>query len=268
MSMPKEIREHLARAKAHLDANDIVRTLECVSLAISSITSLQHIPSHSEIDRKINALLREITHHPIISSLLQHQSNQKVSAFSYQRGKEKVLAAVLQEFAKMLQTHNKDDVAVDKALADKRLQELIGKARAAFTKGEWGIGTSFLQRAAAEFDYDERILGHIGTVLAKFKQYSAAGKVFRQGIKCNPKNLENYTQAINNFILSEEYANAEQIFSLALRQFGGHPRTYGRMATLYLLWEKHDKALEFANMSLELDPEEKYALEVLKALEQ
>ncbi len=40
------------------------------------------------------------------------------------------------------------------------------------------------------------------------------------------------------------------------------------MATLYLLWEKFDDAESFANMALEKDPQEKYALQVLKVLKQ
>ncbi len=266
MSVPKEIREDLARAKAHLKDDALIRALELVSIALRNITSLPHVPSDNEMDKLINSTLKSIAKHPRMQIILQHHASEKKSPLTYKRGKEKILATVLKEFIKMLQTPNHEADLLVKELEDKRLEELLNKARKAFSKGEMGIAISFLQRAAAEFDTRPTVLNHIGNILARTKQYNAAGKVFKQSIKCAPRNMESYTQAINNFILAEKYSKAEHIFTLALRQFGAHPRTYGRMATLYLLWKKYAEAKEFTRMALKLDPEEQYALQVLEKL--
>ncbi len=268
MSVPKEIREDLARAKAYLQDDAIIRALELLSSTLRNINSLPHIPSGNEMDKQINSTLKAISKHPHMQIILQHYVGEKKYSLTYKRGKEKILATVLKEFIKMLQTPDKEADLLAKELEDKRLAELLNKARKAFSKGEIGIAASFLQRAAAEFDTNSTVLNHIGNILARTKQYNAAAKVFQQNIKCAPRNMENYTQAINNFILAEKYSKAERIFTLALRQFGAHPRTYGRMAALYLEWEKYSEAKEFSRMALKLDPEEEYALQVLKKLKE
>ncbi len=268
MSVPKEIREDLARAKAYLQDDAVARALEVVSHALRNINSLAHIPSDNEMDKQINSTLKSISKHPQIQEMLKDHITDKKSPLNYKRGKEKVLATVLKEFAKMIQSKSQDIDLLAKELEDKRLQELLSKARKAFGKGEMGIASSFLQRAAAEFDSRPPVLNHIGNILARAKQYLAAAKVFQQNIKCDPRNMQSYTHAINNFILAQKYAKAEHVFTLALRQFGAHPRTYGRMATLYLLWEKYPEAQEFTRMALKLDPEEQTALRVAEKLKE
>ncbi len=265
MDIPKDIREHLVRSRTYLQDNAVDKSLESVSIALRNIGNLSHIPNSKNMEKQINATLDEISNHPYIKGLLQFYPYKK-SPLTYQQGKENTLAMVLQEFAKML--HSVNIQGQDKGLQDERLQELLVKAEEAYAKGEHGTSTSYLKRAAAEFETDSLALNHIGGIFAKTEQYLIAAKVFRQAVQCAPKDMLNYTLAINNFILAKDYANAESIFKLALRQFGGHPRTHGRMATLYLLWDKHEEAKAFADMALEADPQEKYAQQVLKILNQ
>ncbi len=267
MELPKDIREHLARAKAYLQDDAIARALESISIALRNISSLSHIPSEKALEKHINTALQDISAHPHMQILLPYYALEK-SPLYYERGKEGALIIVLQEFAKMFQVEASKQDREIKALEDKRLQDLLHKSQTAYAKGEWAIGTSFLQRAAMEFEAHSQALNYIGSQLAHAKQYLPAAKVFKMAVKSAPRDMENYTLAINNFILAEDYAGAEYIFKLALRQFGGHPRTHGRMATLYLLWKKFEEAHEFAKLAIKADPEEKYALQVLKILNQ
>ncbi len=263
MEIPKEIREHIARARAYLQDGAIVKALESVSIALRSMSSLSHVPSGKSVDNLINSTLQELAQHPHMQALLQHYPSEK-SPLNYQRGKEGVLATVLQEFAKMLQTdHIKPN---DENLQNQRLNELLNKAQEAYFNGELGTGTSYLKRAAAEFDSDAKALNQIATILAEAEQCLLAAKIFQMAVQNAPKDLENYTLAINNFIFAKDYAGAENIFKLALRQFGGHPRTHGRMSLLYALWGKQEEAKAFADMALEADATEQCALKTLQML--
>ncbi len=267
MLLPKHIREHFARALGYTQRQDIPQALESLALALRDVISLQNGQQRKDFARQINTFLRRVISHPQVLSLLNAQD--VPPQFTYKDGKERALIVVLREFAQMLRHMSPEasqHVRTQNMQRKERLQSLLDKGQQAIERGEMGMGRGFLERAAAEYADKGPILEHIGHILFEANIFHSAGTVYMKAVEVTPKNMENYTKAIDAFIIAEEYAKAERVFRLALRHFGGHPRTYARMAHMYYLWKNFDKAKEYALHALELDAEEMQAHNVLETL--
>ncbi len=261
--LPKELREHIARAKGYLQKEDIPATLEAMSLALRTVGMLAQKPPAVALEQQINAILAQINVLPQLQPLLDPQATGMNKNLTYSYGKEGALATVLREFGKILLEKQKKSLLTDSTLAKQRLQELLDKAQSAYTKKKWGTGNSFMQRAATEFIEQSTIVLHIGQLLMQVHQSLAASKVFVLGLTKHPQEKELYTAAIEALLFCQEYAEAEKVFQKALYEFGEHPKTLARMAHMYALWGKDAEAKECAKRALRLDPQEELAQEVL-----
>ncbi len=261
--LPKELREHIARTKGYLQKEDVAAALESLSLAVRTAGNLLQIPLQRVAEQHINALLQEIERMPFIQMLLDPQTTGTPKSLLYSHGKEGGLATVLREFSKIIVEQQGLSAEQQKALAQKRLQGLLQKAEQAYATGQWGTGNSFLQRAAKEFALQTHVIEHVGQVLLDAQQYADAAQVFTRALQSHPKERTFYTLAINAHLRCEEFAGAEKIFQMALHQFGEHPKTLARMASMYALWGKNAEAEEYAKRALALNADETLASKVL-----
>ncbi len=264
MSVPKDLRYDMARAKGYLQKNDVPSALESVSTALRFMSS-HHVHSVATVEREINALLDSISLQPAMQFLLDPHGSGKPRNITYQYGKEGALVTVLREFAKILRDQNQ--AREEHQVERDRLQDLLQKGLSLMEEGQLGTGASFLQRAAREYPHDISTIISIGHALLHYKQYATAAKMYADSLKHHPKQKDFYSRAIHAYAQEENYADAIYVFHRALQQFGRHPRSIAKLAELYLQWEKEEEAELLAKEALEMHPEEELAHKILLVVE-
>lgn len=264
---PKVIRENVARAKGYLRRDEIPRALEAMSTAIRDYAEVTLFKqARFELTVQFDEFLLELARHPTMQVLLDPERTGKPRKITFQAGKEKILATVLDGLAKILlnaQEAEKDQE--DQALQQRKI-DLIETGKARIMAGDIARGRSFMKRAAAEFGDQAGVLMEVGRCLFALEQYADAAEMFEANMNFAPKDPEAYTEGIQAYIMLMEYEKAESIYFKIFKQFGGHANTYGRLAQLYLTWGKRIKADEFAHRALQLDAEQSEALEVVQSL--
>lgn len=264
---PKEIRENIARAKGYLRRDEIPRALDTMATAIRAFADLTLLKSaRFELVVQFGEFLNELNRHPHMQPLLDPHSTGKARKIAFQQGKEKILAAVLEGLAKILINAAENDKAAEQQALQERKRELIETGKMRIQEGDIARGRSFLKRAAAEFGQETGVLMEIGRTFFALEQFQDAAESFESAMDAFPKEADAYAEAIEAHTKALEYEKAEKVYLKIFRQFGGHPNTYGRLAKLYLGWQKRLKAEEFAHRALQLDAQQADALAVVQAL--
>lgn len=266
--IPKDLRENIARAKGYLRRDEIPRALEAISLALrqSTGTSMPR-PARMAAEASLTELFNDLTRHPGMRPLLDPENSGVPRALSYQKGKEGLLAAVLDGLAKILLEAAERQERTAAADLERRKNDLLEKGMACFETGETTRGRAFLRRAAAEFGHEPGVHLGVGQRFASLEQHVDAAEMFEKALEQHPKEADAYAGAVDSWMQALEYEKAEAVFKKILRRFGGHARTYGRMAQLYLAWQKRAKAEDMAVRALQLDAGQPEAREVLARLE-
>lgn len=264
---PKEIRENIARAKGYLRRDEIPRALDTMASAIRAFADVTLFKTaRFETVIQLEGFLDELNKHPQMQVLLDPHQTGKPRVISFQQGKEKVLATVLEGLAKILLSAAQNNKAEEQHALEQRKRELIATGKMRIEEGDIARGRSFLKRAAAEFGQEAGVLVEIGRVFLSLGQFQDAAESFESATDAFPKEAEAYAEAIEAHTKALEYAKAEKMYLKIFRQFGGHANTYGRLAKLYVAWQKRPKAEEFAFRALQLDPTQADALAVMQTL--
>lgn len=265
---PKEIREHVARAKGYLRRDEIPRALDAMSCAVRGFASSNLFKqARFELTVQFNEFLLELNKHPHMQILLDPERSGKPRKITFQPGKEIILATVLEGLAKLL-VNAAESVRLEvQNFEQQRKNELIETGIHHIQTGDIARGRAFLKRAAAEFGQELKILLEVGRAFYALEQFQDAAEIFESSMASFPKEAEAYAEAIESYVQALDFEKAEKVYLTIFRQFGGHPNTYGRLAKLYIAWNKPIKADEFAHRALQLDAGQAEALEVTKVLE-
>lgn len=265
---PKDIRENVARAKGYLRRDEIPRALDAMSNAVRefAFTSLSK-QARTELTVQFEEFLHELNLHPQMQLLLDPERTGTPRKLSFQSGKEKILAVVLEGLNKILINSAEEAKCDAQNTLQQRKNELIETGKSRFLTGDIASGRSFLRRAAAEFGTETGLLLKIGRILFELEQFKDAAEIFENATEYFPKEAEAYAEAVDAYTNALEFEKAENMYLKIFRQFGGHPKTYGRLAKLYLSWGKNSKAADFAHQALQADPEQADAAEVISMLE-
>lgn len=265
--LPKEIRENIARAKGYLIRNEVIRAMETMA---SNLRIYAGTPSLEQYSHSISTLIQNfldaLTFHPRMKCLLDPNNTGTPSALAYTKNKDIALAIVLEGLAKLLQQVIDAENDQSKDISENRLQSLIATGEACFQDGDLMRGRAYFSRAATEFGKDEGVYINLARRLAKLEQHSSAATIYELAIEKTPRDSLPYVEGIDSYVKALDYAKAEAIYLKILKQFGGHANTYGRMAKLYLDWDKKAEADDFASRALQLDKKQVDALEVKKTL--
>ena len=267
-TLPKTIRENIARAKGYLLRGEVSRALETMSAALreGGATSMSRT-ARFEMEAHLVELLNDLPRHPPMRALLDPHNTGKPRPIPYQQGKEAILATVLEGLNKILLNAASQQEQQEQEAVEQRRKNLIEIGVEALQGGDFGRGRSFLRRAVAEFGDHPGMCMEVGRLLDEHKQYVDAAQVFEMAFEKNSKEVEAYGAAVQAYLNAMEYEKAEAVFLKILRQFGGHASTYGRMAKMYYAWHKRTKAEEFAVRALQLDKTQPEALEIMERID-
>lgn len=265
--IPKEIREDFARAKGYLRRSEVVRAMETMGRNLRSFTNNPALKNHSNaISALMYEFLNDLTFHPKMKCLLDPSGTGSPHKLIYTKGKEIPLATVLEGLARILREAEEAENANALNAKNNRFQTLIDAGEAHFKEGDVNKGNAYFNRAAAEFGKKEGVCIDLARRLTALEQHNIAAEIYILSIEQFPKNNVAYTEGIEAYIKSKEYAKAEEIYLKILKQFGGHANTYGHMAKLYLTWGKKYDASDFVLRALQLDATQADALEVKEIL--
>lgn len=266
-SPPKDIRENIARAKGYLHRGELPRALLAMAAALRGCVGVKMFKqARFELAIHFDEFLSDLVRHPGMQPLLDPENTGRPRKIPYQPSKEGALAAVLEGIAKILQEAETAKKRAAEESKQNRKQELMETGTERILQGDTSRGRAYLKRAAAEFGHEPGVYRAVALRFQETKQYADAAEMFEQAMEHEPKEPDSYTQGINCYLQLHEYEKAEAVYMKILRQFGGHPTTFGRMAKLYMLSHQRVKAEDFAVRTLQLDPNQPDALQVMEIL--
>lgn len=267
-SIPKGIRENIARAKGYLQRGEVPRALEVLGLALREGANVSLTrAARMEMEAHLRECLGELCRQPGMRPLLDPHNTGTPRNIPYQQGKEGVLATVLEGLGKILLDAEARQEREAQTAETQRRDSLMATGLEALRTGDLGRGRSFLRRVAVEFGQMPGLCMEVGRHLLEAEQHVDAAQIFEMAMEKTPKEAEAYSAAVNAYMLALEYEKAEAVFMKILRQFGGHASTYGRMARMYMAWNKRGKAEDFAVRALQVDKAQADALEVMARIE-
>ncbi len=247
MAIPKDIRMKLAMAKGYAQKNDMPLALEHVAMALREVRH-QNALSIPALEREINGLLQELSAQ--LGTLLDPTDSGQIHILQYHHGKEGPLVTVLREFACIIREQVQKQQ--ENRQHQERLHALLHKGRAFLQEGEWERGCAFLERAADEFYQDSTIILYIAGLLNQHGQHASATKILSESFEHHSKNKEHYLKAIEGAEAMQNFALAEHLYNVTVKQFGRDPQLLACMAHMYAKWGQEGLARLYAQEVLEL----------------
>ncbi|MBQ9452709.1 MAG: hypothetical protein IJU65_05385 [Desulfovibrio sp.] len=265
---PKEIRENVARAIGYLQRNEVERALLTMCEALRAMADARlPLSVREKLHNRIRDFLKALENHSILRPLLDPGNTGSPRTFTLHPGKEAALATVLLGLARILRREKEQSLHKQSEAQLERKRQLLSEGLNALRKGQPARGLAFLRRIVDEFSGEDGIRVQMGHILHAAGMNAEAAQMFEDAMALQPREPAAYTGAVTAWLEQGEYAHAERVYKMALRTFGGHPSTFGKMAVMYLTWGKPQEAAEAAHHALQDDPAQVDALKVLAALD-
>jgi tetratricopeptide (TPR) repeat protein len=245
----------------------VERAVESICAALRFIAAAG-LPEHveTEVHAAVSKFLRDLTSHPAVAALLTPRDRGVSKVILHKPGQETKLCFVLEGLAGLLR--EKSPVALRQEAEEKlaRKKNLIENGLLYLHQGQTAKGNAFFKKAVDEFDDDKGLCLHVARLLMKTGQTLPAAKMFERAIQNQPRKPAAYKEAANAWMELREYEKAESVYKAEMLAFGGHPATLGKMAKLYLAWNRLPEAENFASRAIQTDPDQPDALETLEKL--
>lgn len=245
---PKTVREYIARAKFHLQRNDILKTLKALAHALDLLAASQ-IFGRERIE--IGVLLDEGVR------LLMEQDMMKRSVpggLAYVKGKEKDLSATLKRLAAALEE------ALNKLRTEERrkglmeLDELILGAQEQLDKKEPLEARRLFRKAVEQFGEEPGLYVDIGNRLMLAGLPNEATEYFQKSIETSQNDMRAYILLTQCMEALGETDKAEDLMRATLRRFGPNEAILVRLGKAALARRNWDEAMACARGALELNP--------------
>lgn len=261
---PKELRENIARANGYLRREEIQRALHAMATAMRQYAGVKMMRSaRAEVEIQMGDFLHVLVRHRVMQHLLDPKNTGKPRQIKFEHSKAQAIAAVLDGLARILQQESENAVAAEGEAQNERKQSLIQSGIEYLQQGDIGRGRAYLKRVIEEFGKEKGLHIQIAKILFSAKQYADAGEMYEESIERFPKESAAYVGAIDAYKEINEYEKVERVYKNILKNFGGHPNTYGRMAKMYWQWHKRQQAEEMAIRALQGNPNQPEALEIM-----
>ena len=262
--VPPSVSQNMARAKSLLGRGAIVRALSALLTAIDLFESAQIVGrARSGTEIVLRECVDACNNNTTIKRLIQEIAKSDKAAIAYTPGEEKKLVAVLSLIRKALT----EAEAAKEREAEESLQQrrdgLFEEARKNFQAGEAPKARALLRRLGEEFGSERGVLASIGSTLIEAGFLPDAVLYLEQAIVDFPRDSKPYSELANGYLTLKEYEKAEKLYLSAIREFGTHPRTLTNLGSLYLTWNKRDKAFETLKQAARLDPDNEEIQELL-----
>lgn len=267
LTVPTPIGHKLARAKSLLRRDETLRALEALISALESY-SPQQMPGKArfEIEVTIQECVSELNRQPGVRSLFEALAKSKDAFVPYTPGKEKKLLGVLTLLNKALLESIEAKERGKEEESAKRRSTLEQKGLEHLKAGDAPRGKASLRVLAEEFGHQPGVLAQAGEWLMEHKLFFDAAEMFEQAMEQFPREGKAYGLAALCYREMHEFEKCESVYLAAIKAFGRHPKTLLNLATLYLAWNKKEKAFEAAQDAYKKDNSLTEAKEIIDKL--
>jgi Tfp pilus assembly protein PilF len=265
---PRELREHIARAGGYLSRNDAERAIAsiCAALRLFDVLDLSGC-ARAECDILISEFLRDLVSHPEMALLMDPGNTGTPRAIPHKPGQEGKLCVVLEGLAKLIREKIPERLRQEAGERLARKKNLIESGLQFLHEGRPAKGNAFFRRVAEEFGDDKGMYLHLARLSREAGQTRFAAEMFERAMEVQPQEPTAYAGAASAWVELHEHEKAEAVYKAALRTFGGHPATLGKMAKFYFARHRKPEAEEYALRALQTDSGQADALEVLAMLD-
>lgn len=254
---------HLGRAKSFLNKHDYLKGLVSLCEALKGYIQGQFYGTEKmEMSYRIEEIINMLGSFPELSKFLPDN-------LKYVRGQEKNLykeiVAVLQKIAEEI----KKDESQAQAEADPELERrrLLEKMQAMLLARDHKGASGSLKKIIESYGDDPQIFVEIAEAHYKAGEYQNAVSYALKALKMDNRQMQAYRVAINACRYQKKYSFSESLYQQALQVFGEHANIYLNLARLYREWDKPEEARQSLSRALELEPENKDALELQQQME-
>ena len=267
-STPTDIIQNLARSKAYLKRDELLRAIETMLDGLKAFEPKKLLgKARFEIEVQIGECLMDLNRSPKLMTLLQNLTKSHTAKVAYKSGDEQTLIQVLTVLHKALDNSENNKKMEAREKTDARRKDLWEKGTAFLSNGDAPRARSIFRRLGDEFGHEEDVLLNIGKKFLEAKLYFEAQEFMQQALTAFPKQGQIYTYLISCNTAMNEMEKVEKIYEAAIKQFGRHPRTLLNLARFYLNWNKRDKAAEQALAVLQIQPDNAEAKELFEKAE-
>lgn len=189
------------------------------------------------------------------SDLLQY--NESVTALfplaiKYTRGQEDELASLMNQLIEVLQEESTEQ-AVKKHKAYQEAQ--LAKGHKELKEGQFDEGRRTLDQLAADYSTEGTLVTEIGETFMNAGLLDDAVRHFLLAARLMPDSARVLNRLGIVLRKLKRFDEGEIYFNRAIVLEPGDPNLYFNCARLYFDWGRWEKALEFGQKALELDPE-------------
>jgi len=250
----KSVKEHISRGKSALSKANPVKAMECGQKALKVLVSGKIFGRERfDVDVLMNEFVTEFNKHPDIRAHFTARNIHVTPYCKYERGKEQSL---MDFFAETIAAFRHEAQSAEQEQAEKHeetKQKWLSHAQKLLDQGDRAKAKVYLRRVADEYGDEPGVLTDVGARMLGAGLFFEAGEVLEEAFQKNQKDSKALAYAVKAYKNAREYPKMEQLYKVALKVFGSHPKTLLNMARMYLDWHKWDDAYNYAKQAFDGD---------------
>jgi tetratricopeptide (TPR) repeat protein len=264
----KAVKEHLARAKSYLTRDAVLKSVSTIVVGLEHMIRNRIMgKDRYEVEVHIGEYLREFNRHPLVKEYFMKKNIHATPYVKFVKGKEKELLTQFEGLERDMRSSEKKAEESKGQKKEGRKQELLDKGQDLLDKGEHARGKGFLRRAAEGYGDEPGVIVDVGMRMFKAGLTFEASQVLEKSIEKHPTDPKGYAALVQTYAKLAEYAKCENVYLMAIKQFGGHPKTHLNLAKVYVKLKNYDKAYDYAKKALEQQPDLEEAGKIVKKME-
>ncbi len=256
----KTIKEHIARAKAYVGKQDVLRSLHSLCEALGGLLKAQVFGREKfEIIILIEEVMRLLNQYPEVKEAAGGD-------LTFPKGQEKTLYLGLRRLLASIQETRARGKQEATRAQKMDLDELILAGQAHLNQKNFLEARKFFRRATERYPEERGVLVDVGQRLLKAGQFVEAVEYLERGLERDPTDSRSYTHLVTCFEALVEDEKAEEMLTTILKRFGGNESVFLRLAKLHLKRRKFSEAYDAADQALAKNPLSRDAVKILDAV--
>ncbi|MBQ4133288.1 MAG: hypothetical protein IJD04_06100 [Desulfovibrionaceae bacterium] len=254
-TVPREVSENMARAKAYLKRDEVIRSLDAAVLALNTYISVKIVGNAKYMAEVLfHEYANELSANWTIKQFFAARGLTKGPFVIYKSGREQQLSEGLTALKMAIEKVNNAARRQKEEQAHAERKNLLTKGLdLLYTQGDEAKGRAVLRRYIDHYGSEPGVIVEIANHFLKANLPIEAAELFERAMENFPKDPKGFTGAIQAYTAMGDRNKVENTYLLILRTFGAHPNTYLRMSKFYLEWNKKDKAYDYAARALDGD---------------
>lgn len=244
----KDIREDIARAKAFVQRDDLLRSLGALRNALALLAKSKVFGiERFEIDALLDEALREVSGHKTMKKVFP-------AGLKQEKGK------TVQLYKTVKKLHDKLGQAMEKARVERQrkdmgeLDELLITAQERLKEKDEMEARKLFRKAAERFKDVPGLHSDIGTRMMMGGLVQEAVEYLNRALEMNPRDQRAHSSLITCLEGLGEPVKAEEALKSAIKYLGKHETLMLRLAKLSLSQRNWNQAFDLADAVLAMNP--------------